>query len=54
MASNGGELFAVLLSLFVGMTFNLPLAITAVQILMIDLMAELIPITALTWDPPAK
>jgi hypothetical protein len=37
-----------------GMSFKIPLAITAVQILMIDLMAELIPITALTWDPPAK
>jgi Ca2+-transporting ATPase len=54
VASNGGELFAVLLSLFAGMIRGLPLAITAVQILMIDLMAELIPITALTWDPPEK
>ncbi|MFA6256464.1 MAG: cation-transporting P-type ATPase [Candidatus Absconditabacterales bacterium] len=54
VASNGGELFAVLFSLFMGMSFKIPLAITAVQILMIDLMAELIPITALTWDPPAK
>jgi Ca2+-transporting ATPase len=52
MASNGGELFAVLLSLFAGMLRKIPLAISAIQILMIDLMAELIPITALTWDPP--
>jgi len=54
MASNGGELFAVLLSLFVGMIWKIPLAITAIQILMIDLMAELIPITALTRDPAEK
>ena len=54
VASNGWELFVVLFSLFVGMSFGVPLAISAVQILMIDLMAELIPITALTWDPPAK
>ena len=54
VASNGGELFAVLFSLFIGMNFGIPLAISAVQILMIDLMAELIPITALTWDPPEK
>ena len=52
MASNGGELFAVLLSLVVWGIRGIPLAITATQILMIDLMAELIPITALTRDPP--
>ncbi|MCX6822772.1 MAG: cation-transporting P-type ATPase [candidate division SR1 bacterium] len=52
VASNGGELFVVLLSLLAGGIWDIPLAITATQILMIDLMAELIPITALTRDPP--
>ena len=54
VASNGGELWAVLLSLFAGGVWGIPLAIGAIQILMVDLMAELIPITALTWDPPEK
>lgn len=54
VASNGGELFAVLLSLFIWGIWKIPLSITATQILMVDLMAELIPITALTRDPPEK
>ena len=54
VGSNGWELVVVLLSLFIGIPLWIPLAISAIQILMIDLMAELIPITALTWDPPEK
>lgn len=52
ITSNGGELFAVLLSLFFGAVFGLPIAITAVQILAIDLITEMFPLTALTRDPP--
>lgn len=54
ITSNGGELFAVLLSLFFWAFFGLPIAITAVQILAIDLITEMFPLTALTWDPPQK
>jgi len=54
VASNGWELRVVLFSLFAWGIRGIPLAIWAVQILMIDLMAELIPISALTWDPPEK
>ncbi len=54
ITSNGGELFAVLLSLFFGAVFGLPIAITAVQILAIDLITEMFPLTALTRDPPQR
>lgn len=52
ITSNGGELFTVLISLAMGAIFQIPIAITAVQILAIDLIAEMLPLTALTWDPP--
>lgn len=52
ITSNGGELFTVLISLSMSALFNIPIAITAVQILAIDLIAEMFPLTALTWDPP--
>jgi Ca2+-transporting ATPase len=51
MTSNGGELFAVLLSLVGTAFFGYPLAILAVQILAVDLVGEIIPLTFLTWDP---
>ncbi|MBN1258302.1 cation-transporting P-type ATPase, partial [Candidatus Peregrinibacteria bacterium] len=49
ITSNNGELFCVLLG-FVGMMFGLPAPITAVQILAIDLIGEMLPLTALTFD----
>ncbi len=52
ITSNGGELFVVLLSLLFNALFDIPLAITAVQILAIDLIGEMFPLAALTWDPP--
>lgn len=52
MTSNGGELFAVLLSLVGIHLFGAPLAILAVQILAIDLVGEMLPLTFLTWDAP--
>jgi Ca2+-transporting ATPase len=54
ITSNGGELSAVLLSLLCGVLFGLPIAITAIQILVIDLVTEILPLTALTRDPPQK
>ena len=51
ITSNNGELACVLLG-FVGVVFCLPMPITAVQILAIDLIGEMLPLTALTFDPP--
>lgn len=53
ITSNNGELSCVLLG-FVGVAFGLPAPITAVQILAIDLVGEMLPLTALTFDPPEK
>jgi hypothetical protein len=38
ITSNGGELFAILISLVVSAIWDIPIAITAVQILAIDLI----------------
>lgn len=51
LTSNGGELFTVLFSMAGSAFFGIPIAITVVQILAIDLVAELFPIMALGWDP---
>lgn len=51
ITSNAGELFVVLISLAAQTRFGIPIAIGAVQILAIDLIAELFPISALGWDP---
>ncbi len=53
ITSNNGELACVLLG-FVGIAFGLPAPITAVQILAIDLVGEMLPLTAMTFDPPEK
>ena len=53
ITSNNGELACVLLG-FVGVAFGLPAPITAVQILAIDLVGEMLPLTALTFDPGEK
>lgn len=53
ITSNNGELTCVLLG-FVGIAFGLPAPITAVQILAIDLVGEMLPLTAMTFDPPEK
>lgn len=54
ITSNGGELFAILPSLLAKAIWAIPISINPAQILMIDLMAEMGPLTALTWDPPEK
>jgi len=50
LTDNAGELFAILISLVGQTIFHVPLAITAIQILAIDIIAEMFPITALGWD----
>jgi Ca2+-transporting ATPase len=50
LTDNAGELFVVLISLAGQALFDIPIAILAVQILAIDIIAELFPITALGWD----
>ncbi len=50
LTSNAGELVTVLISLALASLYQIPLAITPVLILAIDLVAELLPIAALGWD----
>lgn len=52
ITSNGWELFAVLMSLIAKAVFNIPIAISAVQILAVDLIWEVWPLTMVTNDPP--
>lgn len=49
--SNSAELVTNLTSLAAASLLQIPLAITVMQILAIDLIAELFPIAALGWDP---
>ncbi|HET6924543.1 MAG TPA: cation-transporting P-type ATPase, partial [Candidatus Saccharimonadales bacterium] len=50
LTDNAGELITILISLVGQAVFHVPLAITAVQILAIDIIAQMFPITALGWD----
>lgn len=49
--SNSAELVVNLTSLAAASLLHIPLAISVMQILAIDLIAELFPIAALGWDP---
>lgn len=49
--SNTGELVVNLCSLAAASFFHVPLALSVMEILAIDLVAELFPIAALGWDP---
>jgi Ca2+-transporting ATPase len=51
MITNGAELFTVIFSLIGAVIFQFPLAILAVQILAVDLVGEILPLTFLTLDP---
>jgi len=53
ITSNIGELSCVCLG-FVGVAFGLPIPITAVQILSVDLIGEMLPLMSLTFDPPDR
>jgi len=54
ITSNFGELTVVLLGLAAASLFHIPAAITVIQILAIDLIAELFPLAALGFDPAVK
>ncbi len=54
MTTNGAELIAVVLGLLAVSLWGHPIPILAIQILAIDLFAEIMPLTALTFDPGAK
>jgi len=53
LACNMAELTCVLFG-FIGAFFGIGTPILAVQILLIDLVGELLPLTMLTYDPPEK
>lgn len=53
ITSNIGELSCVCLG-FADAAAGLPIPITAVQILSIDLIGEMLPLMALTFDPPER
>ena len=52
MTTNAAELVVVLLGLAAVSLNNWAIPILAIQILAIDLLAEILPLTALTFDPP--
>ncbi len=54
MTTNGAELSVVLLGLLGVALFQWPIPILAIQILSIDLIAEILPLTALAYDPGSK
>lgn len=54
MTTNGAELTAVLLGLLGVALWNWAIPILVVQILAIDLLAEILPLTFLTFDPPSE
>jgi Ca2+-transporting ATPase len=53
MTTNMAELVVVLLGLLGVALWNWAIPILAIQILAIDLLAEVMPLTCLTFDPPA-
>ena len=50
LTDNAGELLTVLASLGGQLIFHVPSATTAIQILAVDIIAQVFPITALGWD----
>nr|WP_255361612.1 MULTISPECIES: cation-transporting P-type ATPase [unclassified Candidatus Frackibacter] len=54
LTSNAAELLIVLLGLIGAVLLNWPIPILAIQILAIDLLAEILPLTALTFDPGSE
>ena len=52
LTANAAELMTVLFGLAALAVFHIPPAITAIQILAIDVVAQILPITALGWDKP--
>ena len=54
MTTNGAELAVVLLGLAAVALWDWAIPILAIQILAIDLLAEIMPLTFLTFDPSTK
>lgn len=54
LTTNTGELGLVLLGLLAAALWSYPIPILAVQILAIDLLGQIMPITSLSFDPPSK
>lgn len=54
LTTNAAELFVVLLGLTAVSMRNWAIPILAIQILAIDLLAEIMPLTFLTYDPPPE
>ncbi|MFC1534322.1 cation-translocating P-type ATPase [Thermodesulfobacteriota bacterium] len=54
MTTNGAELVVVLLGLAAVALRGWAIPILAIQILAIDLLAEIMPLTCLTFDPPSE
>ena len=54
MTTNGAELAVVLMGLTAVALGNWAIPILAIQILAIDLLAEIMPLTCLTFDPPSE
>ncbi|MGM0470847.1 MAG: cation-translocating P-type ATPase [Bacillota bacterium] len=54
LTSNGAELSIVLLGLVGAAFLDWPIPILAIQILSVDLLAEILPLTALTFDPGSE
>ncbi|MFW5999691.1 MAG: cation-translocating P-type ATPase [Halanaerobiaceae bacterium] len=54
LTSNGGELFIVLLGMLAGALYDWAIPILTIQILSIDLLAEILPLTAFTYDPASE
>jgi len=54
LTTNIGELILVLLGLLAAALGNYPIPILAAQILAVDLLGEIGPLTLLTFDPPGK
>ncbi len=54
LTTNGAELFVVLLGLTAVALRGWAIPILAIQILAIDLLAEIMPLTFLTYDPPPE
>jgi len=54
LTTNVGELILVLLGLLAAALWGYPIPILAGQILAVDLLAEIAPLTFLTFDPPDK
>lgn len=54
MTTNGAELAIVMMGLAAVALWDWAIPILAIQILTIDLLAEVMPLTFLTFDPPSK